>query len=422
MSSVFDIEILNQSRKFKVGCFAYTESKNSPASFEYDSDWMKIGYALGADLPIDYGVHKVIPFRIPAARRLLSRTTSFGFMCDSAPGAWLPTLIDRANFFGLKLGEISTRPELLWLHAGHPGDRFSAYSYQNSKSAIRKKTTASLEKKSLARLVRLMESFPGSLPRYVDEDIALLLECTSDLGGSSIKGLMTLTKKSDPADWVVRCKSPDDLYSTPLWTAVTASLARGCGIQVPDYSYEFCARFGAFLERRFDRTAQGEPLAALSAATLCSRPSAYKALTAPVPSWLDVADILNREGSRPAEDLSELFRRLVFATYVNLPKLTLERIWFIRQEGGWRLAPMTAPCVVPSLTGAPQLAVPLAGNDAASSIEKLERLSPYFNIPRGAVRSIALDVARAVHEWREKAASAGADLSEIAAMQSGFFS
>jgi serine/threonine-protein kinase HipA len=421
MSSIFDIEILNQSRKLKVGCLAITESNKSTSSFEYDSGWMKIGYPIGADLPLNFGVHKVMPLRIPAAPRLLSRTSSFGFMCDSAPGAWVPALIDRAKFFGLKAGELSTRPELLWRHSGHPGDRFSAYSYQNSKLGILKKTTVSLERRTLSRLVRLMESFQGSLHRYVDADIALLVDCTTDIGGSSIKGLMSLTSSHETADWVVRCKSPDDLYSTPLWSAVTASIARGCGIQVPDFSYELCARFGAYLEKRFDRTAQGEPLAALSAATLCMRPTPYKALTAPIPSWLDVADILNREGSRPAEDLAELFRRLVFATYVNLPRLTLERIWFTRQDGGWRLAPMTAPCASPSVSGSPQLAIPLAGNDAASSIDKLERVSPYFNVPRSDVREIALSVARSVHEWRDKATSAGADLSEIAAMQSAFF-
>jgi hypothetical protein len=77
---------------------------------------------------------------------------------------------------------------------------------------------------------------------------------------------------------------------------------------------------------------------------------------------------------------------------------------------------------MPPLSGSRQLAIPLSGNDAASSIEKLEEASRYFGVPRQEVRLITLEVAKAVHAWREKAMSAGADLSEIASMQAAFLS
>ncbi len=425
MSSIFDIELLYQSRKIKIGCLAITESNKNPLSFEYDSSWLKNGYALGADLPLTFGVHRVIPLRIPGRAGLLSRASSFGFLCDASPGAWVPTLLERAEFFGLKANGLpakSNSANKLLFSVGHPGDAFSAYSCKDSTFAIRKKSTSSTENRSLSKIVRLMEAYPGNLRRFTEEDIALLVNNTTDIGGASIKALVTLTRDGKTTDWVVRCKRPEDPCATPLWTAVTASLARSAGIRVPDFSYELCARFGAFLEKRFDRTEGGEPLMALSAATLCARPSPYKALTAPIPSWLDVADIINREGSAPAEDLRELFLRLVFATFVSLPGLTLERIWFVRQGGGWRLAPMSAPCAMPPLSGSRQLAIPLSGNDAASSIEKLEEASRYFGVPRQEVRLITLEVAKAVHAWREKAMSAGADLSEIASMQAAFLS
>ncbi len=424
MSSIIDIELLIQSRKIRVGCLAITNSNKTTCSFEYDSEWLQNGFALGADLPLVFGVQHVKPFRIPETASLFSRTSCFGFLCDSAPGSWIPAVVERPNFFGLskKLGFDISRPESVWWHAGHAGDRFSAYSYQHSGSSMRKKPTTSSERRTLSRLVRLMEAYPNNLMRFVEDDIGLLLDCTTDLGGSSIKGLLPYTSGSKTTDRVVWCKPPDDPYSTPLWMAVTASLAKDCGIALPDFSYEICARYGAYLEERFDRTAGNEPLVALSAATLCSRPSAYKALTAPIPGWLDVADILNREGSRPAEDLRQLFLRLVFATFVNLPKLTLDHIWFIRSEGGWRLAPFSAPCARPPMTGVRQLAIPLTANDASCSLDKLQTVSRYFGIPRTEVRQIAMEVARAVHSWRDKAARAGADLSEIAAMQSAFLS
>jgi serine/threonine-protein kinase HipA len=56
-------------------------------------------------------------------------------------------------------------------------------------------------------------------------------------------------------------------------------------------------------------------------------------------SYLDLVEFIEEEGSAPAQDLPELWRRVLFSCVVGNTDNHMRNYGFLRDTQGWRLAP-----------------------------------------------------------------------------------
>jgi serine/threonine-protein kinase HipA len=95
-----------------------------------------------------------------------------------------------------------------------------------------------------------------------------------------------------------------------LWEALALTLAAKAAIPIPAWRVETVARRPVLLSRRFERE-QETRLPFLSAMSMLG------AKDNETRSYLEIADVLRRYGARPAEDIRELWRRMVFNILIS---------------------------------------------------------------------------------------------------------
>lgn len=119
---------------------------------------------------------------------------------------------------------------------------------------------------------------------------------------------------------------------------LTALLARDAGIEMSDSRLEAVSTRGStFLTKRFDRGLNGERYHFASAMTMLGHSDGDDAASGA--SYLELADFLTRHGSRPREDLRQLWKRIVFNIAVSNTDDHLRNHGFILESRRWRLSP-----------------------------------------------------------------------------------
>ena len=405
MAKIFPVKIKIADEIFPVGKIACEEEKisDSPAlGFRYEESWLKIGFPLGEDLPLSKNVLLPTSEKSPYLKNKESKY--FGFLADHLPGIWFEGFKNPVD------GRKTSRLEKF----------FTRKNRQSTFSALEIGDVAEepfepplLTKKLASDIVRASESFFRDPERLRPEEFNLIDTLTSDLGGRSLKFLVRTEKLSSGNEAILRVRNPESTSNDALWTAVTAELAKASLINVLPYSY--IPGLGT-LEGRMDRK-ENKRLFLLSAKTLAKRAS----LGAKTPTWLDVADILNREGSSPKADLKELFNRLLFDVLTSNCRSTMNRIWFYRECGGWRLAPMTLPlCAAPAY---PIRTLPLAitSSSPVATPEVAISVARYFGLSSREAKEAQLLVLRATSGWDKLALRFGATAREVDLMRPAFF-
>lgn len=158
--------------------------------------------------------------------------------------------------------------------------------------------------------------------------------------------------------------------------------------------------------RRFDRTADGARIAYLSGGSLLqARRDEDRAYT-------ELADALRRVSARPAEDVRELWRRLLFNFLINNVD---DHLWNVgvlyAGNGQWRLAPAFDVNPFPdrvreSKTWLSEDTGPI------TSLEQLIHGSTYFGLQPLEAREEASAMAAVVARWREIATSKDVALTD----------
>ncbi len=158
--------------------------------------------------------------------------------------------------------------------------------------------------------------------------------------------------------------------------------------------------------RRFDRTAEGARIAYLSGGSLLqARRDEDRAYT-------ELADALRRVSARPAEDVRELWRRLLFNFLINNVD---DHLWNVgvlyTGNGQWRLAPVFDVNPFPdrvreSKTWLSEDTGPI------TSLEQLIHGSTYFGLQSIEAQEETNAMAAAVANWREIATSKEVGLTD----------
>ena len=400
MTKIFPVSLIVDKSVLTVGQIARDEGekKSAPSTlaFRYKPTWLKIGFALGDDLPLRPQIltpenKEAVTSRFPEP--------IFGFLRDHLPGTWLLRSSDSANATSDALDFLLENPSAL---------RFSSLFCGTEAPA--EVPAPILTKALMGRLMRATESYFRDPSRLSEEETDLLQSLGDTFGGTKIK-FRVRTEKNPETEYVLRPRNPASQVDEPLWAAVTMTLAKKSGLKA--LSGRFIPSLG-YLEERFDR-AGGNPLFCLSAATLAKGGDNAASVT-----WLDIADILNREGTKPKEDLRELFSRLVFDMVVLNSRDTPENIWFYRHEGGWRLCPISYGLSKPSSLPFRTLQTAVVGKNTLADTNTALSVARYFNLSARQAKEIILNTLRVTRDWESTARLYGALRSDCTLMQSAF--
>lgn len=173
-----------------------------------------------------------------------------------------------------------------------------------------------------------------------DPALRALLEAGSSLGGARPKAAVV----EGGVEWLAKFPAAQDSFDIPRAEHAVMSLAKTCGLDVPDIDLRIVEGRAVYLIRRFDRDgARRLPFA--SALTLLR---AHE-IAAGEYSYAEVAAQLRKHGSAPARDLRELFRRMVFNVLVGNSDDHLRNHGVVHDGRGWRLSPLYDVVPTPQL-------------------------------------------------------------------------
>ena len=158
--------------------------------------------------------------------------------------------------------------------------------------------------------------------------------------------------------------------------------------------------------RRFDRNLDGARIPYLSAGSLLqARRDEDRAYT-------ELADAIRRIGAAPAEDMRELWRRLVINLLITNIDDHLWNIGFLYAgDGKWRLAPAFDVNPFPDKARESKTWLSEASGPV-TSLEQLLLEANYFGLTRADAETMAAGIAMKIAEWRAIATSGDLAMSE----------
>jgi serine/threonine-protein kinase HipA len=137
-------------------------------------------------------------------------------------------------------------------------------------------------------------------------------------------------------------------------------------------------------------------------------------------SYLELVEVLRRDGAEVAADAAQLWRRLVFNILISNTDDHLRNHGYLRAPRGWRIAPAydLNPMPVDVKPRIHSLTIDEVSDEA--SLDTAFAVAPAFGLSRAAAIAIAAQVGAAVAAWRDVAAEYGLSDAQIERMQSAF--
>ena len=329
---------------------------------------------------------------------------NFGLFLDSAPDRWGRVLMERREAARARQEDRLPRKlfetdYLLGVYDGHRlgGLRFKEHAdgpFVNDNRAMAAPPWASLRELEQASL-HLERADAAEDPQYL-QWLALLVAPGSSLGGARPKASVVAP---DEGLWIAKFPSTQDGHDVGAWEAVVNRLAVAAGLEVAEgRAQRFGGRHHTYLSRRFDRTADGHRRHFASALTLLGYPDGTSHQDGA--SYLELAALLMAQGARVAEDLRELWRRIVFNICISNTDDHLRNHGFLLTPDGWRLAPAYDLNPIPHGQG---LRLNISEHDNALDLALARQVAPHFRLTPAQAGAIVDHVVAAVRSWPQVA-------------------
>jgi serine/threonine-protein kinase HipA len=225
-----------------------------------------------------------------------------------------------------------------------------------------------------------------------DEWLRMLIAPGGSLGGARPKASVV-----DPQGqlWIAKFPSVRDEHDVGAWELVVQTLAKGCGLNVPtSLARQFVSPHHTFLVKRFDRTPEGR-LHFASAMTLTGHLDGEDVSTGV--SYLEIARVLIEHGCQAADDLRELWSRIVFNVLVSNTDDHLRNHGFVLVPGkGWRLSEAYDMNPVPDSHG---LKLNISETDNALDLDLVRSVAPYFRVSKSHADEIIERSQVVIRQW-----------------------
>ena len=135
-------------------------------------------------------------------------------------------------------------------------------------------------------------------------------------------------------------------------------------------------------------------------------------------SYLELAELIARDGSKPDADLAQLWRRIVFFMCVSNVDDHLRNHGFLLEPGrGWKLAPAYYINPVAAGNG---LTLNVSETDNAQDLELAFDVCAHFRLKRPAAHKVVAHVCQTVSGWAAEARRLGIRPAEIDRMAAAF--
>jgi serine/threonine-protein kinase HipA len=327
---------------------------------------------------------------------------NFGVFADASPDRWGRLLMRRRLEREQRAGRADATARLHesdYLLGVHDSFRVGALRFRRDDSGDFLDNQHDV---AAPPFVKLRQLEAASLALERDEDntdaeagawLRMLIAPGGSLGGARPKASVV-----DPNGhlWIAKFPSVRDDHDVGAWELVVQTLARGCGLRVPDSkARRFANPHHTFLVKRFDRTDAGRRLHFASGMTLTGRKDGDDASTGA--SYLELARVLIEQGARPAVDLKELWSRIVFNVLVSNTDDHLRNHGFIMQPGaGWLLSEVYDMNPVASSNG---LALNISESDNSCDLDLVRSVAPYFRVDAGTSTQTIERFMRVVKQW-----------------------
>jgi serine/threonine-protein kinase HipA len=377
----------------------YAAAGGERIAFRYTAEWLSSEQCFPIDPELFLDARTTSP----------ARGGLFGAFADSAPDRWGRRLMQRRERYLAEAAGRSVRSltELDYLLGVSDRARQGALRF----TVDGRYQAESDEVPPLLKLGALVDA-ADRIARDEDtsEDVALLLAPGSSLGGARPKASVLDT---GGALAIAKFPRQDDEYSVERWEWVALELARRAGIQVPNARLVQVGHRDVLVSRRFDRV-DSERVHFASALTLLGLRDGDQA------SYPEIAEILQREGSRPRQDSEEVFRRMVFNICAANLDDHLRNHGFLREASGWTLSPAYDLNPVPAEQRPRVLTTSITLEDFTGSLEVARDSADYFGLGPAQVERVISEVSSAVGHWVKVARAAGASRAECERMRSAF--
>jgi len=370
------------------------------ASFEYASSWLTddAQFELDPELPLGRGLFH-------------TERGLFNAFADCAPDRWGQTLLRRHELVRAKAEGRTPRT----LHAI---DFVALVSDATRLGSLRLRAPGATEFLSpdtrvppLVQLPRLLRASAAVVEdRDTADDLALLLAPGTSLGGARPKASV-LDAEGRLA--IAKFPSREDDWPITRWEAAALAMAEAAGIEVPPHRLVVVLKKPVLLVRRFDRD-RTRRIPFMSALT------ALAAKDGEVRSYVEIADTLRKTGASPREDLSQLWRRLIFNILISNTDDHLRNHGFLRRDHGWRLAPAFDLNPMPTDVRPRVHALAIDATDQAGGLEVARSVTASFGIGTPEADGIVRDVGKVVAKWRTYAKAQGVTPRQLERMESAF--
>jgi len=364
-------------------------------SFKYADEWLKSNntHTLDPDLGFYSGI-----------QYLRDEKSNFGLFLDSSPDRWGRVLMKRREAILAKQEKRPARTlyESDFLLGVYDLHRMGALRFKldldgdfldNNKdysappwTSIRELEHASLE------LEKNIEQDNPDLLKWLN----ILIAPGSSLGGARPKASVQHT---DGSLWIAKFPSNNDETDIGAWEMVVNELAKKAGINTPETTIKrYNNKHHTYLTKRFDRTTSGKRIHFSSAMTLLGYSDGAGAEDGV--SYLELVEFIIQNGANVKQDLTELFRRIVFSIAVSNTDDHLRNHGFLLTKQGWTLSPAYDINPNPYGTG---LKLNISEEDNSLDFDLVLSVAPYFRLSEKEAVQIIEHIKSVVSKWEETA-------------------
>jgi len=381
-------------------------------SFEYADKWLNSNNTQILDP--DLGLYSGIQY-------LRDEKSNFGLFLDSSPDRWGRVLMKRREAI---LAKSEKRP----INTLHESDFLLGVYDLHRMGALRFKLDLDGEFLDNNRdysappwtPIRELEYASLELEKNIEQDnpdllkwLNILMAPGSSLGGARPKASV---QNTDGSLWIAKFPSNNDEVDIGVWEMVVNELAQKAGITMAEATAKrYNSKQHTYLTKRFDRTADGKRIHFSSAMTLLGYTDGASAEDGV--SYFELVEFIIQNGANVKEDLTELFRRIVFSIAVSNTDDHLRNHGFILTKQGWTLSP--AYDINPNPYGV-GLKLNISEEDNSLDFDLALNVAPYFRLTEKEASDIIGNIKLVISKWEEITVKYQISKSERDMMSSAF--
>jgi len=392
-----------------MGVLSAHQAKGRKAfSFTYDKQWLQSGHVdqLDPDLQLYTGP------------QFATNKENFGIFLDSMPDTWGRTLMKRreAQLAILNKEKAKNLYDIDFLLGVYDETRMGAIRFKLDPNGpfldndTQKATPPWSTVRELQQAVVHYENENDS--EAISKWLQLLIAPGSSLGGARPKANI-LDENKHP--WIAKFPSKNDTIDKAAWEYLAYQLAIKAGITMAECKIEkINGKFHTFFTKRFDRAGL-ERIHFASAMTMTG--NSEDILKKQPASYLDLAEFIQNNGTHIKENLTQLWRRIIFNIAISNTDDHLRNHGFILTKEGWVLSP--AYDLNPSIDKSGlSINIDMDNNDL--DFELAKSVGEYFRLTAKEMDLIIEEVKNVVKNWEIVAKQIGISRSEQELMASAF--